>query len=356
MVSEAKVHVDEDRRSKACASMHVRHMARRCDWKTGRSTWSKDGCGCARLWWLLVILSLGQGYVRGTWEFVTSNAKRNASEYSEDLAITLAEFQSAAYCYDLEALRSWTCVRCRGRTTGFQLYDVVYDVKRDLVAYIGYFPGLDAILTVFRGSNSRSLRNWLQDLNSVQARKVLPYKGAADATVHKGFYEAYHGSLLQERLKYMARDIHHRNQDMRFFILGHSLGAAMAQLYALDIYVHYNITNLEVHTFGSPRVGNYAYAEFFNRTIPYSVRMTHQSDIVPSLPPASFGFHHVPREVWSFNVELGALVPDFIFQKVCDGSGEDPTCSLSVCHLGFCTSIADHLQYYGLNMMHTSDC
>lgn len=355
-MSEAKFHVDKDRRSEHRSSMHVRCSEKRGTWDMHGSTWSRKGSGIAVVWCLFVLQGAGKGQVRAGWEFGTSNAVRNASEYSEYLAVTLAEFQSAAYCYDLDALRSWSCVRCRGRTTGFQMYDVVYDVKRDLVAYIGYYPGLKSILAVFRGSNSRSLRNWLQDLNSVQARKVLPYKGAGNATVHKGFYEAYHGSLLQKRLKDIAKNVHDRDPDIRFFILGHSLGAAMAQLYALDIFVHYNITNLEVHTFGSPRVGNFAYADFFNRTIPYSVRMTHQSDIVPSLPPASFGFHHVPREVWSFNIELGALVPDFIFQKVCDGSGEDPTCSASMCHLGFCTSISDHLQYYGLNMMHTGDC
>lgn len=32
---------------------------------------------------------------------------------------------------------------------------------------------------------------------------------------------------------------------------------------------------------------------------------------------------------------------------ICDDSGEDPMCHNSVCFLGFCTSIADHLLYLG---------
>ena len=37
---------------------------------------------------------------------------------------------------------------------------------------------------------------------------------------------------------------------------------------------------------------------------------------------------------------------------VCDDSGEDPTCHNSVCYLGLCTSIADHMEYLGAHMYH----
>ena len=37
---------------------------------------------------------------------------------------------------------------------------------------------------------------------------------------------------------------------------------------------------------------------------------------------------------------------------VCDSSGEDPMCHNSVCFLGFCTSVADHLLYLGEVMGH----
>lgn len=35
---------------------------------------------------------------------------------------------------------------------------------------------------------------------------------------------------------------------------------------------------------------------------------------------------------------------------VCDDSGEDPRCHNSVCFLGLCTSVADHLLYLGAQM------
>ena len=67
----------------------------------------------------------------------------------------------------------------------------------------------------------------------------------------------------------------------------------------------------------------------------------HQNDIVPQLPPqkglALFDFHHPPTEVW---YRSGEPI------KVCDQSGEDPSCQDSVPFLHL--SAADHTWY--LNM------
>jgi hypothetical protein len=38
---------------------------------------------------------------------------------------------------------------------------------------------------------------------------------------------------------------------------------------------------------------------------------------------------------------------------LCDPSGEDPTCHDSVCYLGLCTSVSDHLLYLGRRFYHT---
>lgn len=82
-----------------------------------------------------------------------------------------------------------------------------------------------------------------------------------------------------------------------------------------------------------------------------SVRVTHNRDIVPSVPPQYVGFHHVAREVWQLDGEkyFGTKV---YLPWVCDGSGEDPVCHNSVCFMGLCTSITDHMQYMGAHMYH----
>jgi hypothetical protein len=55
-------------------------------------------------------------------------------------------------------------------------------------------------------------------------------------------------------------------------------------------------------TFGQPRVGNAAFASYFAEYVPKTIRVTHERDIVPHLPPYFFflpqlTYRHFPREV-----------------------------------------------------------
>jgi hypothetical protein len=65
--------------------------------------------------------------------------------------------------------------------------------------------------------------------------------------------------------------------------------------------------------------------------------VVHYADIVPHLPPKLLSFVHVPTEVWYDEPSTS--------YKVCDGSGEDPTCSDSLLAP---ISISDHLEYLNL--------
>lgn len=49
--------------------------------------------------------------------------------------------------------------------------------------------------------------------------------------------------------------------------------------------------------------------------------MINYKDIVPHLNIRELGYHHVAREVF---IEVPESTTDY---KICDGSGEDPTCS-----------------------------
>ena len=52
-------------------------------------------------------------------------------------------------------------------------------------------------------------------------------------------------------------------------------------------------------------------------------------------------------QIWVVTFEQGPTIIG-----ICDDSGEDPTCHNSVCYLGLCTSIADHMEYLGAHMYH----
>ncbi len=59
--------------------------------------------------------------------------------------------------------------------------------------------------------------------------------------------------------------------DLPLYIGGHSMGAAMAHMCALDLRYNANMSRVHVYTYGSPRVGNTQFYDFFNASV--EVRM-----------------------------------------------------------------------------------
>jgi hypothetical protein len=94
---------------------------------------------------------------------------------------------------------------------------------------------------------------------------------------------------------------------------------------------------------GSPRVGNLEFYDSHSTLMKAGshahFRVTHYHDMVPHVPPLALRFHHVAQEIF-YNEENSAF-------KLCDGSGEDDSCSNS-CGPVSCTSIDDHLNYIGI--------
>ena len=76
-------------------------------------------------------------------------------------------------------------------------------------------------------------------------------------------------------------------------VTGHSLGSALATLYALENAKTDQIRNLLLCTFASPRVGDQAFVTAFNSLGLASWRIDNAPDLVPKLPPQFLGFEHV---------------------------------------------------------------
>jgi len=76
-------------------------------------------------------------------------------------------------------------------------------------------------------------------------------------------------------------------------VTGHSLGAALATLYAMDNARNDQVLNPLLCTFASPRVGDSTFATTFNGLGLASWRIVNVRDIVPYLPPEFVGFSHV---------------------------------------------------------------
>jgi kumamolisin len=79
-------------------------------------------------------------------------------------------------------------------------------------------------------------------------------------------------------------------------VTGHSLGGALATLYAMENAHTDEIRNPLLCTFASPLVGDATFGSVFNALGLTSWRIVNEPDLVPRLPPEILGFRHVDAE------------------------------------------------------------
>ncbi|PSR85156.1 Lipase like [Actinidia chinensis var. chinensis] len=272
--------------------------------------------------------------------------KDNLPVYNHTLAMTLVEYASAVYLKDLTKLVTWTCSRCGDLTEGFEMIELIVDVEHCLQGFVGVAKNLNAIVIAFRGS--ASIMNWIEDLYWKQLD--LKYPGMPDAMVHHGFYSSYHETTVRPGVLHAVKRAKELYGDINIMVTGHSMGGAMAAFCALDLAVNQKIQNVQVMTFGQPRIGNTAFTSYYSQLVPNTIRVTNYHDMVPHLPPyyphlTEKTYRHFPREVWLHG--NGSTTSSYPVEKVCDGSGEDPNCSRSVAG----TSIFEHFTYYEVKII-----
>ncbi|KQK21697.1 lipase isoform X1 [Brachypodium distachyon] len=265
--------------------------------------------------------------------------------FNYTLAKTIVEYASAVYMTDLTALYTWTCSRCNDLVQGFEVRCIIVDVQNCLQAFIGVDHNLNAIVVAIRGTQVNSVQNWIKDL--VWKQVNFNYPNMPNAKVHTGFYSTYNNTLLRPAITNAVRKARKLYGDISIIVTGHSMGGAMASFCALDLAIRLGSDNVHLMTFGQPRIGNAVFASYFAKYVPNTIRVTHEHDIVPHLPPYFFflphlTYRHFPREVWEHDVDGNKTF------QVCDGSGEDPNCSRSVFALFL--SATDHLTYMGVEI------
>lgn len=274
---------------------------------------------------------------------VNNNGRSFVFNYT--LAKAVVEYAAAVYMTDLTALYTWTCSRCNDLTRGFEMTCIIVDVQNCLQAFVGVDHNLNATIVSIRGTQENSIQNWIKDLIWKQVK--LNYPNMPNAKVHIGFYSSYNNTVLRPAITNAVRKARKLHGHSDVIVTGHSMGGALASFCALDLAMSFGSNNVHLMTFGQPRVGNAAFASYFAQYVPYTVRMTHERDIVPHLPPYFFflpklTYKHFPREVWEHEVDGNTTY------QVCDGSGEDPNCCRSVFALFW--SASDHLTYMGVEI------
>ena len=166
-------------------------------------------------------------------------------------------------------------------------------------------------VVAFRGTETKKLRDIITDARlaprafnteRAPAAGLLGFDPTAPA-VHDGFLEAF--DSVRPRVLTALDDavggIASGGAGWRVFVTGHSLGGALATLFAAELASSVasgrrRFEEVAMYNYGSPRVGNRAFVEQYNALVPHSVRVVNGSDAVPTVP-ALLGYRHVAHGV-----------------------------------------------------------
>jgi hypothetical protein len=181
------------------------------------------------------------------------------------------------------------------------------------------------IIIAFRGTSSAG--NWISDI--IASQKNFKYVKEPCLT-HRGFTSIYASARSR-----VISALSGMSPDKTLYITGHSLGAALATLCAIDVAANTRFVSPILFTYGSPRVGDPAFAKVFPKYVRNSWRACNLFDVVTHAPPPvyklpkrekKYYYSHVPASspltfqngsiggnhvISSYFAELAKLQPQF---------------------------------------------
>lgn len=167
--------------------------------------------------------------------------------------------------------------------------------------FLEWFDDFDIFSTAFveapnAGRVSQGFHRIYQTMNVVWKNDVSTHT-VPKSLEHVGSFASQIGELARLEIALATARLGDRAfaSEPSVVVTGHSLGAALATMYALDNVVNGKLLNPLACTFASPRVGNAAFARAFDGLSTTSWRIVNAQDIVPNLPPDIFGYRHVAR-------------------------------------------------------------
>jgi hypothetical protein len=205
--------------------------------------------------------------------------------YDQTLAIELMHVSNMAYC-PVASLKAGTCgpdcVALQGQVT-FLYYNQQTADLGDAVSFSMYKDdSKQMFMTAFRGTNT----DWQLFLEGAEGDDVeYSTYDISDAVVTSYFYNRYNTYLRQDYLSQLSSAVS-QYPGYTFAFTGHSLGAALTTLAALDAILggYVSASQAIMYNYGSPRVGNYAFASAVVQNVPVIYRVVHWNDLVPHVP------------------------------------------------------------------------
>jgi hypothetical protein len=149
------------------------------------------------------------------------------------------------------------------------------DGTRDIfIAFAGTSTKTDWLKTNLKFGDATYPESW-----------VCSPGGTGGAKVHAGFLSAY-SSVREKTLKMISDYVLRTAASGKIIVCGHSLGGALAAIAAIDIMCHLEPaqkSRVQVISFGSPHVGDQAFATLFDSIVPSCTRVVTVYDPVPNV-------------------------------------------------------------------------
>lgn len=205
-------------------------------------------------------------------------------------------YASAGYCTAAQTL-AWDCgTNCQANS---DFLPVASGGNGDSVQYwyVGYDPSLDTVIVAHQGTDPSEILPLVTDadffLTSLDS-SLFPGI-SSDIEVHNGFMNAQ-ASTATEVLTAVQTTMS-KYGTTTVTVVGHSLGAAISLLDSVYLPLHLPLgTSFQTITYGLPRVGNQAFANYVDANL-HLTHINNKEDPIPILPGMFLGYVHPAGEV-----------------------------------------------------------
>jgi len=124
---------------------------------------------------------------------------------------------------------------------------------------------------------SEDTEDWKSNMKFI----TTEWKDGGGGKVHLGFWQQY----MQIRdIVFLNVDSHVKDGYGNFYVTGHSLGGAVAELVAMALAHRHPSVRVQMINFGAPGVGDETWVKAFDTKIPLSTRIVNNKDLVTCLP------------------------------------------------------------------------
>ncbi|KAJ4477072.1 alpha/beta-hydrolase [Lentinula edodes] len=221
---------------------------------------------------------------------VTSLSTAQFSSYAP-----FTQFARAAYC---DGFQDWTCGAACDANADFEVSLAGGDDSDIQNYFVGFSPSLSSIIVAHEGTDPLQLESDLTDVEVLLASlDTSLFPGVSSSVqVHDGFKNehAKTASVILAEVRTLMASKNTNN----VMAVGHSLGGALAELDALFFALNLpSGSNISAVTYGTPRVGNPAFASLIDQHVPSFKHINNEKDLIPIVPGRFLGYAHPAGEI-----------------------------------------------------------